>query len=218
MAVTTDYTRQQDSFQPHIFQQYRLKKYFRDVLLNWLADPDNILDVRIRRMLFDAQGNLRRDLIKTDTAFTKDSKYAGTTPSIVISGGAIQYSPRQVALSSAWPQSTSRSVIGHSRRKAIGITFSVVTQDYDGTDLLAQLLQLFLLINAGAIVKDCKMISSFDVLRLDAPAAVETATQSKHVYGCNIHTQATGYVNWTEDTQGPIFKGLIQKANFNSNN
>lgn len=217
--IITDYTTQLDTFQPGIFQQYRLKKYFRDVLLNWLSQPENILDNRIRKMLFQSNGQLKRQLIRVDTPFDKDSKYAGSTPSVVISGGPIQYQPRQVTLGPAWPAiPTMRSAFGHTRKKSISLVFSVVAQDYDQVDLLTQLLQLFLLVNANSIVKDCPMLSSFDVLRLDAPTAVETSMHSKQVYSCSIHTQATGYVGWTEDTQGPVFKGLTKKVNFNSNN
>lgn len=214
-TVVTDYTSEIDTFQSGIFQQYRLKKYFRDVLLNWIAQPENILDKRIRKMLLTQSGDLKPNVLKIGTAFDKDSKYAGTTPAIVISGGAIQYAPREVTLGPAnGVTGVPQTAYGHSRRKAISITFTVITQDYDQTDLLSELLQLFLLQNANSIVKDCPMLSSFDVLKLDAPSAVETSMQSKQVYSCSIATIATGYVCWTEDTQGPVFKGLIHKANF----
>lgn len=218
MPVTTDYTNQIDTFQAGIAQQYRLLKYMRDLLENWTAQPQNIKDRRLKLLFFDSQGN-RRKCFKIGTAFDKDSKWAGTTPSVTVSLGNVQYVRQQVNLPGLTCSAFNRtSITSHSRQKIFSLTISVVTQDYDATILLAQLIQMFLTVNSANIVRDCSMLQAFDVLQIDAPAVVETQAQSKQVYGSVIQVQAVGYICWTQDTQGPVFRGIENKVEIQKGN
>lgn len=63
------------------------------------------------------------------------------------------------------------------------------------------------------VVCDCPMIDSMSVIKVDAPSVVEAAQHSKQVYGSTIHITTAGYICWTHDTQGPIFRGLLYKEN-----
>lgn len=218
MPVKTDYTNATDTFQAGISQQYRIIKYIRDILQNWTAQPQNIKDRRLKKLFFDSHCK-RRPCFRINTAFDKQSRWAGTTPSITVSLGNVQYKKQQINMPGFSCQVLGRtSVTTHSRQKIFNISISVVTQDYDETVLLTQLLEMFLTVNSANIVRDCCMLHEFQVTQIDAPAVVETQTQSKQVYGSSIQLQALGYLCWTQDTQGPVFRGTTSNVEIQRGN
>lgn len=211
--IVTDYT---ESVSQGAGQQYRIIKYIKDVLNNWFADSRNIKDQRLLRLLYTPQGELNKDCIRLGCAFDPQKTYAGTTPAIVISLGDIQYSQRPVTMgmSSAFPNNPTEPIIGHWRTKIVPIQVSVITQSYDGTVLLTQLLQLFLLTNSYVIAADCNGLSSFDVQAVQAPKELPPGQSgnAKHVFASSVGIHASTIVSWKQDTQGPVFKGIgIQK-------
>lgn len=214
MRVITDYTKQQDTFEPGIFSSYRLAKFIRGVVCNWAADQNNIQDKRLLGLFFGKDGKPNVDLCNIGTAFNKQSRYAGATPAITVSIGQAQYAPRDIALTgNAYIGMTQNNISTSTRMKTIGVDVSVITQGYDSTMLLADMLQSYLLRNTIPIVEDCPMLAALDVTGIDATSVVETQTQAKQVYGTVVHLVATGYVCWTIDTQGPVFRGITLEHN-----
>lgn len=208
---TTSYVHEEDTFSSGYAQQYRLIKYIKDILQNWFSDKNNIKDSRLSKFLYQTDGTLKSGVIRLNTAFNRDQKYTGSTPAITVSLNNITFSPREATMSGIGdcnPMNATK--LYHNRKKIFTLSISVITQDYQGCILLAELVSMFLLINIYNIQRDCAMLSQFDVLKLDAPTVVETNTQSKQVYGSNITMVATGFVCWTQDTQGPVFKGITK--------
>lgn len=72
-----------------MLQQYRLMKYFRDLLANWAADLDNIKDSRLHSIFRTRDGKINCSCFRLGTPFDKDSKYAGTTPAFIVSCGDV---------------------------------------------------------------------------------------------------------------------------------
>lgn len=211
--IVTDYTQKVSQ---GAGQQYRILKYIKDILNNWFADSRNIKDQRLLRLLYNSQGQLNKDCIRLGCAFDPQKAYAGTTPAIVVSLGDIQYSQRPVTvgMSRGFTQNPTQAILGHWRTKMIPIQVSVITQSYDGTVLLTQLLQLFLLTNSYAIAADCNGLSSFDVVGVQAPKELPPGQSggAKYTFASNVSIQASSVVSWTQDTQGPVYKGMgIQK-------
>ena len=212
MSQLTDYT-QHNTFQPGCGQQTRIVKYIRDLILNWLSQPRNIKDKRILSLLYLPNGELRPGCIKVDTPYDPDKAFAGTTPAIIISRGAIRYDIHPVnnnTVNPAFRQNRTQAPIAKFKLKTLPVNISVVTQSHDGTDLLAELLQLFLAMNCDAIRNDCQLLSYFDVDQISQITAIKPAQMgaAKQLYLCSIKLTVGSYITWTQDTQGPVFKGI----------
>lgn len=219
MSQLTDYT-QTNTFQAGYGQQTRIVKYIRDIILNWLAQPRNIKDKRILSMLYLPNGQLRPGCVKVDTPYDPDKAFAGTTPAIVVSRGSIQYNIHPVNNNTVNPQfriNKTQAPIAKFRLKVMPVNIAVVTQSHDGTDLLAELLQLFLAMNCDAIRKDCQLLNFFDVAQVSQISAVKPAQlgNAKQLYMSTIKLTIGTHITWTQDTQGPVFKGIRLQQSFN---
>lgn len=217
MSQLTDYT-QQSTFQPGYGQQTRIVKYFRDLLLNWLAQPRNIKDKRILSMLYLPNGQLRPGCVKVDTPYDPDKAFAGTTPAIVVSRGPVKYDLSPVntnPLNSDFINNPTQAMVGQFRLKTFPVNINVITQSHDGTDLIAELLQLFLVMNHQAIREDCSLLSFVQVGGVSEIQAVKPAEagNAKQVYAASITLNVGTHVTWTQDTQGPVFTGIRLTAN-----
>ena len=209
--MITDYT-QKSTFIPGFPQQYRIMKYFKDILNNWFADSKNIEDERIALLLYDKKGELNKDCIKTGTAFNSDRMYTGTTPAIVISIGDISYTrrsigpgtPLQYQINPMTPQ------VSDFRFKNIPVEITVITQNHDGTVLLAQLIQSFLEMNCQLFVQDNKSLSAVNVIGVSRPSQIKAgqAGNAKDLYASQISLNTVSALVWKKDSQGPVFKGL----------
>lgn len=207
----TDYT--EKSTLPDAFgQQSRVVKYIKDILNNFFADSRNIKDQRLVSLMYDPKGNLNKDCVKVGCAFSPDKRYQGTTPAIIISLGEISYMARPVNRGGN-PQFGRNPMASPNlqwRIKQIPVIVSVVTQSYDGTILLAQLIQTFLMMNSQSIQSDCNNISSIAVMQVSAVQPVPNGQMgnAKQVYMSEISVAASSVLSWTHDTQGPVFRGL----------
>lgn len=208
--ITTDYTNQ-NTFQSGIVQQYRLLKYIRDILINWFSDKRNIKDQRLHSLLYkDDQLNI--DCIKIGSPFNTDSIYSGTTPSVYVGLQNIQYLGNGVNKGGN-PQfgiNPMQAPIMQYRLKNINFQINVTTQSYDGTVLLTELIQMFLVVNSSYIESDCNALNYFRVTGLTPIEVVQPSQigNSKQIYNQKINVATCGAVTWVEDTQGPVFRGI----------
>lgn len=215
--ILTDYT--EKSTLPEGFgQQYRVVKYIKDIVNNFFADSRNIKDQRILSLMYNRKGDLNKDCIKVGCPFDPDSAYAGTTPAVVIGVGDISYSPRHIN-EGGNPQFASnpmKAPVGNWRIKNIPVIISVITQSYDGTLLLTQLIQMFLAMNSNAIQKDCNNVSAVTVDGVSAikEVPIGSSGNAKQLYMSNISVSIASVLSWVCDTQGPVFKGVNTTNNF----
>lgn len=209
--MITDYT-QENTLNKGISQQYRLMKYFKDILNNWFADPINIQDSRLVSLLYDKQGNLNKDCIRTGTAFNPQKEYTGTTPAVIISLGDITYVKKTLGAGSTpgFDSNPMLPVVSDFKLKNIPIQISVITQNNDGTVLLTQLIQIFLGINCDSFVADNPSICAFNLSGVSRPQQIKASQvgNAKDLYMCQISTNAVGTLVWSKDSQGPVFKGI----------
>lgn len=133
----TDYT-EQSTLSEGFGQQYRIVKYMKDILNNFFADSRNIKDPRLLKLMYDRKGNLNKDCIKVGCTFDPDTKYAGTTPAVIIGVGDISYAKRPINEpgNPAFRTNPLNSPTYEWRIKNIPVVVSVITESYDGTLLL----------------------------------------------------------------------------------
>lgn len=220
MSVFTDYTESDNTFNVGFGQQTRIIKYIRDILLNWFADSRNIKDSRLLPLLYDRKGSLNKGLIKVDTPFNQDKRFSGTTPAVIINRGAIQYDLQPVNSNPGNPAFTNNPtnpIISQFRLKTFNVTITVITESHDGTDLLAELIQLFLAMNYKAIREDCPLLNAFKMLGVSQIQKLQQGQQgnAKQLYLTNITVLIGTHITWTEDTQGPVFNGIRLSSKFN---
>lgn len=219
MSVFTDYTETDDTFKPGFGQQTRIVKYVRDILLNWFADSRNIKDSRLLPLLYDKKGNLNKGLIRVDTPFSQDKRFSGTTPAIIINRGAIQYDLQPVNSNPGNPkfyQNPTQAPIAQFRLKTFPLTVTVITESHDGTDLLAELVQLFLAMNYKVIRQDCPLLNAFKMTGVSQIQKLQQGQQgnAKQLYLTNITVLIGTHITWTQDTQGPVYGGFRAKTQF----
>lgn len=216
--IFTDYT-DQSTFALGYSQQYRILKYFKDLLKNWFADSRNILDDRLLGLMYSNSGNLNPDCVKIGTIYNQDGIYAGTTPAIIISLGDIDFTGQHInsASNPAFSKNPTVPMISDFKFKSIPIGIHVITQSCDGTILLAELISNFVLVNTQAILKDQGILSQLRLARVSAPRQLKPGQQgnAKRVYQSTIQIQTTSIVVWDHDTQGPVFRGLSIATNLN---
>lgn len=209
--MLTDYT-EKDTFQAGFSQQYRILKYIKDILNNWFTDQRNIKDPRLVTLLYDKNGNLLKDCLSIKTPFNPDGKYTGTTPAVLVSLGDIHYTRQSITEGNTrnFINNPMLSITNDYRLKQIPIIISIVTEHYDGTVLLAQLIETFLQINSDAIREDNKSLSYVSVQGISAPREIKPGQQgnAKDLYLSQIQMNTTGTLVWSIDTQGPVFKGI----------
>ena len=219
MSVFTDYTESDNTFSAGFGQQTRIIKYIRDILLNWFADSRNIKDPRLLPLLYDRKGNLNKGLIKVDTPFNQDKRFSGTTPAVIINRGAIQYDLQPVNSNPGNPQfykNSTNAPIAQFRLKTFPLIITVITESHDGTDLLAELIQLFLAMNYKMIRQDCPLLNAFKMTGVSQIQKLQQGQQgnAKQLYLTNITVLIGTHVTWTQDTQGPVYGGFRAKTQF----
>ena len=210
MSVT-DYT-EENTLVEGFGQQYRISKYIKDVLNNWFSDRRNILDSRLVKLLYNSKGELSKDCIKLGCAFDPDKAYAGTTPAVIVSVGDITYRPRHINQpgNPDFGKNPMQAPIRDWNIKMIPIIISIITESYDGTLLLTELVEMFLKMNCSVIAQDINNISAIDVQQIGAVKQVPLgqAGNAKQLFASNIVVPVASVLSWTSDTQGPVFRGI----------
>ena len=221
--ITTDYTKagNPDSLKPGAFSAYRLMYWMVDILKNFFADPINIKDERLQSLLWrqddDSKDERLHAVFDIGAGYAPFTQKAHTTPMMVVLVGDTTHLHAGVNLQGAVANALNGSMPMYQgqRTKQIPLMISVTTESYDGTVLLAGIIEDFLTMHEKLLVTDCGMISSFRVMGTTAPKKTDDQAQAKDTYESIIQIQTTGCIGWTIDTQGPVFRGVRTKANIN---
>lgn len=211
--ITTDYT-EKSSLCGAPLSRYRLSHWLVDTLRNFMSDPYNIRDERLRSLLQLQDGtepDACRALFKVDVPFTQDTRKACTTPCVMVSTGEMAYPFRPVAAGvgrRTYAAGTEISAMGFIPRQ-LTAAIAVVTESCDGTQLLTDTLEDFLVMNASRFPKD-GLVSSLTVAGSTGPQRISIgqALNAKDLYQATISVTVCGALNWSTDTQGPVFRGL----------
>lgn len=208
----------QNTFRQDVFQQYRLVKYIRDLLLNWFSDSANIEDQRLASQLYK-KGKLNKQNIKIGTAYNHQNQFIGTTPSITVQIGDIQYQNLGINFQGNpnFLRNPMQAPTVNMKFKTIPIIISVTTQGYDSNMVLTQLIQMFLAANINFIQADCTMLDHSSIQKVTKPTPIKPgqAANAKQLYKSQIMLTAQGHVIWSTNTQGPVFQGISFNNNIN---
>lgn len=214
-AITTDYTKagNEDTMQHGGLSAYRLMHWLCNILQNFFADPINIRDERLKSLLWRQDKKDETKLYaKFDigTAYAQNTIKANTTPMIVVFVGDTVHDNSVVnqGVSSVIALNGARPMYQGRCTKIIPLNISITTESYDGTMLLAGLIEDFLTVNELQLIEDCRMINIFKVVSVTAPKKTEDQNTAKETYQSFIQIQTSGCISWTTDTQGPVFRGI----------
>lgn len=218
MTTTTEYTNTSGGLLTTLcgaqLTKYRASHWLCDILRNFFSDPINIMDERLAELLglrANASYETVCGLVRVGTAYLRDDTFAGHTPLVLVGAGESRYpigTLENGILAPALPIGATAAAIVR-KHKSVGLTVMVVTESYDGTMLLADELEGFLVRNSHNLPVD-GMISQ---LIVSGTSGIEQAAEgalanAKPLYQCSIGLTALGQVAWQEDTPGPVFRGV----------
>jgi hypothetical protein len=221
MTITTNYTKEAnpDTLYGGAMSSYRTLYWLKDILMNFMADPINIKDARLCKLLNMQNGSTPEQLnalFDIGVAYTENTQKACTTPKIFISLAGLQYPPGSINKTGSTPVAMcgARPMYVGKRMKVTNIVITVMTEKYDSTVVFTDFLSDFLLINEFELARDNGMISEFHVKEVTAPEfeQVGKSTHAKCIYTQKILIQTMGGISWTTDTQGPVFRGIKTNA------
>lgn len=209
-----DYTENanKDTLCNYHLQSYRLLHWMEDIISNWLCDPINIKDERLSSLLgiADMREEDLSSLCTVGTPYTPDMKRAGATPKIIVSVGNTTY-PIDTVNRTSLVNSANGNIPYYTgfTYKSTEMKVSVYTESYDGTLLLAGLLEEFLVTHAVEIASDNGALSSFEVVGATEISEIKqgSAANAKSIYGTTINISTSGSYRWSADTQGPVYRG-----------
>ncbi|MBQ5341423.1 MAG: hypothetical protein J6W57_05420 [Oscillospiraceae bacterium] len=219
--IRTDYTKEANpnSLQPGApLSAYRLMYWMVDILKNFFANPINFKDERLQSLLWkqddDSHESRLHAVFDIGAGYSPTTVKAHTTPMMVVLVGDTTHIHTDVNLQGAPVNSLirSRPMYQGQRTKMIPLMISVTTESYDGTILLAGIIEDFLTMHEKLLVTDCGMISSFRVMGTTAPKKTDDQAQAKDTYESIIQIQTVGCIGWVVDTQGPVFRGIRVKT------
>ena len=212
-----DYTKKAnpDTLKPGALQGYRLVHWLADILRNWFSDPINLKDERLCRLLRLQDGDTEtslKALFDIGTPYSQDTKKACTTPMIIVGLGQTSYPVKNFNAIGSGPVAENGAIPMYTgmKYKTIDCQITVLTESYDGTLLLAGLIEDFLCINERLLAADNGMIAEFNVLGSTAPQELRIGAESnaKPIYQTVISIRTVGGLSWYADTQGPVFRGI----------
>lgn len=221
--ITTNYTAaaNPDTMLGGALSSYRMLYWLKDILCNFMADPVNIKDDRICKILNMQNGPTPEKLnalFSVGVAYTENTQKACTTPMIFISLGPRNYPITGInevgglPIAIGW-NAPAGEVIRH---KTINLVITIMTEKYDSTIVFTDLIEDFLLLNDTLLKADNGMISEFHVTGVSEPEfkQIGTSAHAKEIYQQKIGIQVVGGISATRDTQGPVFRGLTQQVNY----
>ena len=214
--VTTDYTSEKLStlHGAHI-TRYRAVHWMIDILKNFFSDVINIKDERIANLLnIDRDGSeqpVYDTLVRVEAPYTTDSRKACSTPAVLVSAGATKYPVVPVTAGVGAHMGVINAIPNYKRTvgRSVDLTVAVLTESCDGTCLLADLIEDFLIVNSLNFQKE-GMIQQLTVRGgsdLKIIAAGE-GVNAKDLDQLTLSINTEGSLTWTNDTQGPVFRGL----------
>lgn len=214
--ITTDYTKEAN---PNTLchaplSRYRATHWMLDILKNFMSSPINIKDERLCGLLFKQDGNKPdecRALFQIALPYTQDTRKAGNTPAILVSSTESSWPiialTRTAAINTANVDGYNSP--GNYRRREVGLTIAIVTESVDGTSLLTDIIEEFLLTHSLLLCNDGP-VDQFNVMGSSAIQEIKApeAGNAKPLYQCAVSVKLGGGITWSEDTQGPVFRGV----------
>lgn len=194
--------------------KYRACHWLCDVLRNFFSNPINIMDERLADLMGLRAGAEYDDickLVRVGTAYLRDDAFAGHTPLVLIGAGESRYPVGTIGngiLAPALPIGRTAAAVVR-KNKSVGLSVMVITESYDGTMLLSDELEGFL-VRYGHMTPMDGMISQ---LVVSGTSGIEQVAEgamanAKQLYQCSIGLTVLGQVAWQEDTTGPVFRGV----------
>lgn len=219
-TITTDYTEsaQINTLCAAPLTRYRFAHWLCDVVRNFMSDPEHIRDERLRGLLWPQDGiepdNCRASF-QVGLPLAHDSRKACVTPALLVSVGQQTYPTTLInAGTSALNEPCGRRAMLHctTERQVTG-KIAIVTESLDGTLLLCDLLEDYLVINEKLFPMD-GLVSALHCNGSSEPAMIRVgeAANAKELYQTVIGVTAVGGMAWDIDTQGPTFRGLDTAA------
>lgn len=216
--ITTDYTAAAnvDTLGPGQFQMYRIVHWLRDIICNLFSSSINIRDERLAGLLRLQDGELPTQL---DAMFRVDVPYnpksiikAGTTPAVIVSAGQSSYMNNTLTITGTVPTSLLKDAGAYTGCKLIKSTLQIttITESYDGTLLLSNLIEQFLATHELELRRDCPCLSQFTVLGASGPQEIpqDQLMNADSLYQSAIDISIAGSISWNTSTQGPLFRSL----------
>jgi hypothetical protein len=214
-----DYTKEfnVDTLRDYPLQGYRLLHWLEDIITNWLSDPINIKDERLVSLLGlnNIDDAVLASMCITGTPYTADTKFAGSSPKIIVSLGGTDYVASPV-ITHKCVNALNGSIPAHkgTKIKTTALKVSVYTESYDGTVLLAGLLEDFLAFSELQLLRDNGSISAFTVRGSSEISEIKqgSAANAKSLYTSTIMITVSGGIEWSTDVQGPVYRGVTNTA------
>lgn len=215
-TIVTDYTEKatENTLCGAPLTRYRLVHWLVDILKNFMADPVNLRDDRLSRLLNiqDSPGaDFCRSLFIVDVPYNTDTRKACTTPAIMVSAGETQYPamPLNAGSDAVAGAIQARQMYERTVPRGIVAAVTVITESCDGTMLLADIIEDFLirvdeLLPIDGMVHKLTLTGGSGIKRITAGEGLN----AKDVYQLSLTLTAVGGITWTVDTQGPIFRGV----------
>jgi len=216
MTVVTDYTEraQQNTLCSAPLTRYRFAHWLCDIVKNFMSDPEHIRDERLRGLLWPQDGvepDECRAVFKVGLPMSPDSRKAGVTPAILVSAGQQQYPVNSInaGIGASYPESGTRVMYEGTAVRQVTGKIAVVTESLDGTLLLCDILEDYLVTNTAGLVLD-GMVQSLKVEGSSEPVMIKAgeAGNAKELFQTVVSLTAIGGLSWEADTQGPVFRGL----------
>lgn len=217
--IKTDYTEKatKDTLEGAPLSRYRVGHWLIDVLKNFMSDPVNIYDERIRQLLRLQDGTNPDDckaLFRIEPPYSMDTRKAGTTPCILVSTGECSYpfTPINTGVPGTLGAINAQQMYERSVAKAITASVAIVTESCDGTSLLADIIEDFI-VKLALQLEDDGMVHNLEIAGSSAPQRIQPggAANAKDLYQIVISLKTTGAMTWMIDTQGPVYRGVHGK-------
>lgn len=199
--------------------RYRFVHWLCDVLNNFMFDPANIKDERLAKLLAVrttiADPEYRNPLVQVGMPLSADIKYAGTTPAVFVTCGGMSYELTPLVTPALNTQAMTRN---SSVLRRLGAVVSVITESADGTILLADTVEDFLVMNRLNLSQDyndsinLKITGSSELQHIGAGQA----GNAKDLYQISINLSAFGMFQWSTDVQGPVYRGYKTRVSIES--
>jgi hypothetical protein len=220
-TIVTDYTEKvtENTLCGAPLTRYRLAHWLVDILKNFMSDPINIRDNRLS-VLLNIQDSPGEDFCKSlfivDVPYNTDTRKACTTPAIVVSVGETQYpmSPLNNGIGNMQGAINARTMYERTVLRSMTATITIMTESCDGTLLLADIIEDFL-VRVDLLLPQDGMIQRLNLIGGSTIRKIGTGEglNAKDIYQLGINISVIGGITWTADTQGPVFRGLTGATN-----
>ena len=209
--IQTNYTEKanEDTLQHGPLSRYRLTHWLIDQLKTLFSDPVNIPDERLSWLL-EAHMADNENFIRVGMPYTNNPKKACNTPLVLVSAAGSSYPLEGINNGLPFNSAAINASLMYRRTvaKSVDAQITVLTESCDGTLLLSDIIEDYLLKNKLHFVRDgmvhqLNVIGASEVRQLSANEGVN----AKDIYQTVIQLRVFGGVSWTTDTQGPVYRG-----------